>query len=329
MAIRPGDLKLYGSKVMSENDTTEEIGGAIDYTRMVSFSDLTGLCQAISSHASDTTQTVTITYRDTTGSVLTATITLNGTAAVTHAALPRSVLKALKSATCLGDVAIERQTATRTGTAQSGSGITDEITLDASASASASAYAWMVIRLTGGTGAGQIRYIVSYDGITKIAIVNRVWTTPPDNTTTFRISKGIVFEKTPHEVLEVRRIFYGGAPEPLGDLVTKTLHEKVFWVNTHATLSLTNATIEEVTDVYDLFEFAVAPTKGDTDTNGAGNNRTVAPTTGLSFSSDSDGVPGDVLNAGESIGVWLALTLVPGEIAIHDPYIPRLIGQTI
>lgn len=72
----------------------------------------------------------------------------------------------------------------RSNTAQAGAGTT--ITLDASASASNSFYNNTLILLTGGTGAGQARFITAYVGATKVATV-ATWTTNPDNTTTFAI----------------------------------------------------------------------------------------------------------------------------------------------
>lgn len=72
----------------------------------------------------------------------------------------------------------------RSNTAQAGGGAT--ITLDASASGGSDFYTNDLIYLTGGTGVGQARQIISYDNSTKIATVSN-WTTPPDNTTTFAI----------------------------------------------------------------------------------------------------------------------------------------------
>ncbi len=73
----------------------------------------------------------------------------------------------------------------RANTAQSGNAAT--IKLDASASATNSLYVGMQILLTGGTGAGQCRTIVSYTGASKSANLDRNWTTAPDSTTTFAI----------------------------------------------------------------------------------------------------------------------------------------------
>lgn len=71
------------------------------------------------------------------------------------------------------------------GTSQAGAGST--ITLAAGASATNDVYNGQTIKLTGGTGAGQVRVILSYVGSTKVATINRAWQTNPDNTTTYAI----------------------------------------------------------------------------------------------------------------------------------------------
>lgn len=71
------------------------------------------------------------------------------------------------------------------GTAQAGAATT--ITLAASASATSSLYNGEIIKLYGGTGAGQTRTITAYNGATKVATVDRAWITNPDNTSTYSI----------------------------------------------------------------------------------------------------------------------------------------------
>lgn len=74
---------------------------------------------------------------------------------------------------------------TRSNTAQAGANGT--ITLDASASSVTNYYLGQIIYITGGTGVGQSRPIISYDGSTKVATVSYDWKTNPDNTSTFAI----------------------------------------------------------------------------------------------------------------------------------------------
>ena len=190
-------------------------------------------------------------------------------------------MNATKSATCAGVVAAMSTTNDHTGTADAGGA--DYIDLQSTASDVDEAYQFKVIRITNGTGAGQLREIVSYDGTLERAYV-RNWTTNPDATSLYEIADGMLFEKTPLEISEVRRIFYDAAANPAGG-AEKTLHEKVFIYNLHATLALTNATIAEVAEgLSTSIAFDLESTLGGSDDNGSGNARTVAPA-GYTFDS--------------------------------------------
>lgn len=74
------------------------------------------------------------------------------------------------------------------GTATAGS--SNSITLQGTASATDDIYDENLIVITEGTGAGQTRVIVEYNGTTKVAIVNRVWQTNPDATSVYEILAG-------------------------------------------------------------------------------------------------------------------------------------------
>lgn len=71
------------------------------------------------------------------------------------------------------------------GTAQSGGANT--ITLAASASSTNDTYARNLIAIVGGTGAGQTRKVQNYIGGTKVATLERDWTTVPDDTSEYQI----------------------------------------------------------------------------------------------------------------------------------------------
>lgn len=71
------------------------------------------------------------------------------------------------------------------GTAQAGAAGT--ITLAAGASGTNNLYKGLVIKIYGGTGAGQARTITAYDGTTKVATVAWNWATDPDNTSTYGV----------------------------------------------------------------------------------------------------------------------------------------------
>lgn len=76
----------------------------------------------------------------------------------------------------------------RQGTAQAGAANT--ITLDSGASAQDDLYNDCTVRITGGTGAGQINLIDDYTGSSKVAHVLKTWAVTPDNTSVFALTAG-------------------------------------------------------------------------------------------------------------------------------------------
>ncbi len=328
MPVADRDLIFYGSANHQESDTGVQ-GGAIATAKSVVFNDISpsGNLQVVSSAAGDTTQTVTVTGRNAAGEIIAETKTLTGTAAVAMTANTtwERLLKALKSATTAGDVAVEEATPERTGTAQGGSAST--ITLDAGASATDDAYNDMIVRITAGTGAGQIRRIHDYVGATKVATVERDWATAPDATSVFRVSQGMHFAKAPVEITEVRRLFYNAAADAPGG-AARDYYEKVFVKNTHATLSLTGATIAEQADPSGKITFALATALDDT---GTAADRRTAPASGVTA---FDNAVKNVANAqnhspGAAQGVWLKLTLAAGDAPLKTTYTLRENGQSI
>ena len=334
MSVLQSDVIIYGSATMPDDDTPTGIGGAIDTTRRVVFTDITtpGNLQVVSSAAGDTTQTVTVHGRDPAGLAISEGKTLTGQTAVAMTANTtwERIRKAIKSATTSGDIAVETATAIRTGTAQAGSAQTASamasVTLDTGASATDNAYRGMVVRITSGTGVGQIRRILKYVGATKVAFVMD-WVTVPDATSVFRISEGIVFEKLPSEIMEVRKPFYDAIAEASGGS-NKKYYEKVFLKNTHATLALTGATIAEIADPSANVAFGLAATLDDTATNGA-NNRLVAPG-GITFDSSTKNVANSQNHtAGAAQGVWLEWTADAGDAAVKTTWEVREAGASI
>lgn len=71
----------------------------------------------------------------------------------------------------------------RRNTAQGGVAIS--ITLDAGAPSTDHLFRQYLIKIVSGTGAGQFRTIIDYNGTTKVATVDPQWTTTPDNTSVF------------------------------------------------------------------------------------------------------------------------------------------------
>ena len=323
--ILTSDLKWYGSATHALDDVTTEVGGAIDYAKKPEFFDVSGALQIISSENADTAQ-VTVHFKDAAGSVLSDVKSLSGLTPVGIAAANERILRGVKGGSTTGWVAVESATGERAGTAQSGG--VDYIVLDAGASAVNGYYVGMVVRLTSGTGANQIRQGVAYDGTTKKLTVNHAWTVNPDGTSAFRVAKGMVFDKAPHEITTVLRSFYLAGADPSGGS-TKTYVEKIFGVNAHPTQTLTSAKVIQSLDPSGTVTFALATTKGDTGTNGAGNNRQIAPTSGVGTFDDADKpVPTGSLAAGESIGVWQKLTLADGQAAANTFFMPMLKGST-
>lgn len=324
MSIEQNELKLYGSATMPDDDTPVDIGGAIDKARKMEFFDASGTFQVVSSEGADTTQSVTVSFRDTSGALQTEAKTLSGLSPVAFSATMERLLKAIKSATTVGDVAVEASVAERTATAQAGA--LDSITLDAAASGSNDFFNGMVIRITAGTGTNQIRQIIDYDGTTKIAKVNANFSVTPDATSAFRISKGMFFDKTPVEIFEVRRLFFDSSANPPGGL-EKRYYDKGFYENTDGVLSLTSAQVIEFADASGLVAFGLATTLNDSGGNGGGNNRQVAPG-GITFDSADKSVVGGVLGPGDDQGIWFELVLAGGAASLNTTYVPELQGNT-
>lgn len=324
MGIKLSDLKLRGSQSMPDDDTPTAIGGAIDETKKANFVDMGGSAQLVSSNASDGTQIVTISYRDNAGVIQTEQKTLNGLTPVAYTATIERLLKAIKNGLTLGDVAVENQAADRSNTSVTAA--VDTIELDAGASAVDGFYNGEIIRITSGTGSGQIREIIDYVGSTKIATVSRSWAAPPDHAG-FRIAKGFYFDKLPTEIIEARRIFYASAADAPGG-VQKTYYEKLFFINKNQTTTLTASVVKEAADPANDVTFGLAASINDTGTNGVGNNRQVAPG-GVTFDNADKNVPGGQnLASGDRIGVWLKLTLAAGAAAQNTTYTPQLQGLT-
>lgn len=322
MAILLGDLKLRGSAVEPDDDTTLNIGGAIDLTKKPSFTDVNGLVQAVSGAAADAGN-VTVTGRDASGTIKAETKALTGLTPVAFTTLFERLLKAVKAASTTGRVAVESQTATRTGTAQGGSA--DTITLDAGASAVNDAFKGQVIRIT--DAGGELNEIIKYVGATKLAHVATPWTMTPNSLSPFRIAPGFFFDKTPTEVLAIKRVFYAAFAAPPSGL-TKTYYEKLFWKNTHASQDGTSAEASLAADPTGTVTFGLESVIDGTGTNGAGNNRQVAPG-GIVFATTSVSVTNNgVLSAGKAVGLWLAFKREPGVVAINSSVTPRLTVQT-
>lgn len=323
MSVIPQDLKLYGCATPGWDDTSTNIGGAIDKTKKISFADLAEAYDAVSESGSDTTQTVTVTYRAAGGATATEVKTITGQTPVAFSATPERILKAVKSATCAGRIALMAHTAGRSNTAQAGAAGT--ITLDAGASAVDQYYRGWVIRTTGGTGPNQIREVIDYNGTTKVATVSAVWGTTPANDTTFTVSKGLFFDKTPNEILTIHRWFLGAAADA-PDGSTRKFYDKAFFWNDNGSSDFLTAQIVEAADPSGLLAFALEASLDGTTNNGA--TRQTAPA-GLTFdSATKNAANSGTLTHGTGQAVWGELTVAPGPTSLKSTYSLKLVGSS-
>ena len=111
MPIVAADIVAYGSASMPDTDTPTGIGGAIDLTVRVVFTDIvaTDQIEILSSDVGDTTQTITVHGRNAAGELVNDVQTLNGTTVALIAGVFERVLKIIKSATTTGTVTIRDQ----------------------------------------------------------------------------------------------------------------------------------------------------------------------------------------------------------------------------
>lgn len=113
MSVSSSDIIIYGSANMRESDTGTQ-GGAIDTTTRVVFDDATlantlnTVVKVVSDNAGDTTQTVTIYGRNSTGSIVSEALSLNGTTVVTGSTTFERILKVVVSASHSGTISCKK-----------------------------------------------------------------------------------------------------------------------------------------------------------------------------------------------------------------------------
>lgn len=124
---------------------------------------------------------------------------------------------------------------------------------------------------------------------------------------------------------EVRRIFYNCRANPDGG-ATKTYYEKVFVKNENGASDGTSAQVVEQADPSGNVTFALETTLDGTGDNGVGNNRQVAPTSGIgSFDSATKNVANSgVFTHAKAQGLWLKLTLAGGTVPAETSWTLRL-----
>lgn len=326
MSVNLRDLRAYGSLVMPEDNTTINVGGGIDFTTSVDFSNIstTDNVQLVSDNVSDTVL-VTVYGRVAGGYLTSLSSPLNGiTPVILNNTTFERLMKAVKSGSTFGNVAVEQVTPVITGNVPVSSTQGDQIQLPVNASNSDSIYVTGILRVTAGTGIGQIGKIIAYEGSAQLATIDRVFTTLLDTTSVIRISNGMFLQKTPREVLTVRRLFYNTTADVPGGSI-RNYYEKFFYMNENS-LSLIDSFVSLVTDPTQLIQFGLdQQLNGNTSTDT--NNRLVTPS-GIVFGLANVDIPFNVLGGLQNIGVWLQMTLQPGQASIKSEIATALLGSS-
>jgi hypothetical protein len=204
----------------------------------------------------------------------------------------------------------------------------------------ASVSAGQIIWTKSGTGANQLRQIITSSGYgADVVAVSRDWSTVADNTTTYKILQGMLFEISPNPVTSVIRLFSTSAADaPTGS--QRTYYEKVFVVNNNAATALTAAQIQVASETPllpsgALLDLALTTILNDTGTTA---NRQAAPGAGVgSFTTQPGFVgvpspgnlpPGAAPNTIGAQGMWLRLGLPAGTTAYKGSADLRTQGTT-
>lgn len=115
MSIAASDLVFYNAANEPVDDVSTG-GGAIDTLRRPDFTQISSAekIDIASSAAGDTTQTLTLTGRNSAGELISETLSLNGTTTVTSTNTYERLLKAELSATCTGNTSVKGHTSATT-----------------------------------------------------------------------------------------------------------------------------------------------------------------------------------------------------------------------
>jgi hypothetical protein len=201
-----------------------------------------------------------------------------------------------------------------------------------------------IIRTTGGTGPQQLRRIIATSGYgTDVVAVNRDWGTIPDNTTTYNVMQGMLFEILPNPVLAITRLFATSASDIPGGS-SRTFYEKVFLVNNNTTTAYTPQSPNSGVAIEVLSESPTLPSGALLDLGPAATyndsativNRQTAPA-GITFTtqpanifapSPGNMLPGNAPNTANSLGLWLRLTLPAGTNPYKGSATISILGTT-
>jgi len=334
MSVAKKDIWVFGAANHPENDA-DAVGGAIDKQKKLTFTDPSEASKfkMYSTSGSDTTQTLTITGRNSAGTIVAEGETLAGTTGSTETTAEFArILKVVIDGAHTGVVAAISSETPESGTAQAAG--TDSLTLASGAVDTDGDFVGQVLRITSATsGAGELAEIIdSTAADDKVYIRQWAGGSAPTGTIEYAIAPGAVLEKytTPSiDVRQVRRLHYDAAAPSSS---TRDYYEKGFVSNEHATLSLTNAQFDEqaVGDVYTNISYYI---EGSTGGNNASTNRLTEPS-GSPTWEDTDAVDlgdsGDgVLGAGENQGFWSKLSLTSTTTAANSYWAFNVTGQSV
>ena len=362
MSVLRRDLVYYGSANMPEADGLT-VGGAVDFTRRVTFADIApaGLLDYVSSSASDTATKLASQGRDATGVVRTETVTLSGTTVVAGTQSYERLLALVASGATAngpltnpggtaasGDVAALAHTriiAAHTAQAAANSTSTTDATITLQAGDGASVAPEMIIRILNNSPAGaqfQLRRILAVTG--DVVTVNRDWSVVPSSATTYDVAEGMLCEIGPNPVSAVLRVGATIAADVAGG-ATRNYYEKIFAVNNNTATALTAAAVALQAENPGLPGSAainIALCKALNDTQTAATRQTL-PTNGdasaLSFTSGAPPqslslpAPGNLPsgaapNAAGAEGIWINWTLPAGTPAYKGTATLRTAGST-
>jgi hypothetical protein len=197
-----------------------------------------------------------------------------------------------------------------------------------------------IIWTKSGSGLNQLRQIIATAGYgTDMVAVSRDWATVPDDTTTYKILQGMLFEISPNPVTAVIRMFAASAADIPGGS-QRSYYEKVFIVNNNTATTLTGAQVEVASETPTLPSGALLDLALTTALNDAGTvaSRQTAPPSGIgsfvaqpalvSVPSPGNLPPGAAPNAPGAQAVWLRLTLPAGAATYKGSADLRTQGTT-
>lgn len=295
------DVRPYSVASIVDTDTQTPLGGAIDTSRTIEFLDAVGLVQLVSSDAGDVGAPNVLSVGLNSGNNIVQELQQpNGQTPVPFVTTFAQLLKLTQSAAAIGDLTLENQTPTDTGTASAGTSNT--ITCPTAPAG----VAGQIIRLTGGTDAGEIRLIIAQVG--QELTVNRAWTTPPDGSTTYRIATGFYLQSAPFAALMSRRLFYNITADAVAE---KVIYDKFFLQNDNGTDTIL-ASMVSLVDPSGKVAFGLAAALNDTLTT---TDRLTAPT-GITFGAAPQVAPD--LAPGDRIGVWVRITIPAADAGLID-----------